>query len=70
MPDPEELGIAEGTPMSLLVKALEARETARKIGGMVRSVQDFLDPCPSGKRRSKETGKCPEEEDQDDDATT
>jgi hypothetical protein len=70
MPDPEELGIAKNTPMSLLVEALEARETAKKIGGMVRSVQDFLDPCPGGGKRNKETGKCPEEEAQDDDATS
>jgi hypothetical protein len=69
MPDPEELGIASGTPMSLLVKALDARETAKEIGGMVRSVEDFVAPCQSGKKRSEKTGKCPEDEDQDGDAT-
>jgi hypothetical protein len=44
MPDSEELGIAENTPMAALVNALEMRETAREVGGMVRGIQDFLTP--------------------------
>jgi len=66
MPDPEELGIAGGTPMSLLVKTLQSRETVREIGGMVRSVEDFLVPCQGGAKRNKTTGRCPEDELDDD----
>ena len=66
MPDPEEFGV-KGSPMAVLMKLIDERETAREVGGMVRAAQDFLAPCQSGKKRSKETGKCPEDEDQDDD---
>jgi hypothetical protein len=62
----EALGVAEGTPMAALTKALEMRETAREVGGMVRGIQDFLTPCQGGAKRSKTTGKCPEEETDDD----
>jgi hypothetical protein len=62
----EALGVAEGTPMSALVKALQSREMAREVGSMVRGVEDFLAPCQGGAKRSKQTGKCPEEETQDD----
>jgi len=53
--------------MAALTKALEMRDTAREIGGMVRGIQDFLTPCQAGAKRSKSTGRCPEEEEDDDD---
>jgi hypothetical protein len=63
MPDSEELGIAENTPMAALVKAMEAREAVHKTGEMMRSAADFLVPCRTGKR--DEQGRCPEDKDDD-----
>jgi hypothetical protein len=62
----EALGISENTPMAALTKALEMRDAAKEVGGMVRGIQDFLTPCQGGAKRSKTTGKCPEEEQDDD----
>ena len=57
MPDPRDLaeilGVAEGTPMSVLTKALAARDSAQEVGSMLRSSEDFLVPVRVRKKRSE-----------------